>query len=259
MNLIDCYQTHSTWYKGAAKGSTPIGILWHDTAAGNPNIKRYVQPFEGEENYNEMIKLLGKNQYGNDWNHTERDAGVNAWIGYLADGSVATVKAGDFTIHPWGCGGGTKGSCNGYTKSGSIVTWVNKHWVQFEICDDGYKSKDYFEKVYKEGVEFTAYICDLYNIDPFATVNFNGVTVPTILCHQDAYQLKLGSDHSDVLVWFKKFGKTMQDVRNDVYKLLKTQTVKYAVEIGEFKTKAEAEKIQAALKVLGTNSEIKTK
>lgn len=38
MNLIQCFQTHSTWYKGSRRNGKPVGILWHDTAAGNPNI-----------------------------------------------------------------------------------------------------------------------------------------------------------------------------------------------------------------------------
>ena len=66
MNLIKCYQTHSTWYKGARAGSKPVGVLWHDTAASNPSLKRYVQPYETDANYNEMMALLGKNKYGND-------------------------------------------------------------------------------------------------------------------------------------------------------------------------------------------------
>jgi hypothetical protein len=40
------------------------------------------------------------------------------------------------------------------------------------------------------------------------------------LCHQDSYKLKLGSNHSDVYPWFKKHGKTMDDVRNDVATLM---------------------------------------
>ena len=47
------------------------GILWHSTGANNPTLKRYVQPFETDANYDEMIKLLGKNKYNNDLNHTE--------------------------------------------------------------------------------------------------------------------------------------------------------------------------------------------
>ena len=220
MNLIKCYQTHSTWYKGARAGSKPVGVLWHDTAAGNPSLKRYVQPYETDENYNEMMTLLGKNKYGNDWNHIEHEAGLNAWIGQLADGSMATIQAGGWDKHPWGCGGGNKGSCNGYIKKDGKTTWVNQHWVQFECCDDGYKDEAYFKRVYKEACEFTAYICKLYDIDPLGTVMFNGVEVPTILCHADSYKLGLGGNHGDVYPWFKKFGYDMTNVRNDVAALM---------------------------------------
>lgn len=235
MNLIKCYQTHSTWYKGARAGSKPVGVLWHDTAAGNPSIKRYVQPYETDTNYNEMIALLGKNKYNNDWNHIEHEAGLNAWIGLLADGSMATVQAGEWDKHPWGCGGGNKGSCNGYIKKDGKTTWTNEHWIQFEICDDGYKDEAYFKRAYKEACEFTAYICELYGIDPNGTVTYNGVTVPTILCHADSYKLGLGGNHGDIYSWFKKFGYDMTNVRKDVAALMgkTTQTEQPAVQFNK--------------------------
>ena len=235
MNLIKCYQTHSTWYKGARAGSKPVGVLWHDTAAGNPSIKRYVQPYETDANYNEMIALLGKNKYKNDWNHIEHEAGLNAWIGLLADGSMATVQAGGWDKHPWGCGGGNKGSCNGYIKKDGKTTWVDQHWIQFEICDDGYKDEAYFKRAYQEACEFTAYICELYNIDPLGTIMFNGVEVPTILCHADSYKLGLGGNHGDIYSWFKKFGYNMTNVRKDVAALMgkATQTEQPAIQFNE--------------------------
>lgn len=235
MNLIKCYQTHSTWYKGARAGSKPVGVLWHDTAAGNPSIKRYVQPYETDANYNEMIALLGKNKYKNDWNHIEHEAGLNAWIGLLADGSMATVQAGGWDKHPWGCGGGNKGSCNGYIKKDGKTTWVDQHWIQFEICDDGYKDEAYFKRAYQEACEFTAYICELYNIDPLGTVMFNGVEVPTILCHADSYKLGLGGNHGDIYSWFKKFGYNMTNVRKDVAALMgkATQAEQPAIQFNE--------------------------
>lgn len=220
MNLIKCYQTNSSWYKGTRRNSTPVGILWHDTGAGNPTLKRYVQPLETDANYQEMLALLGVNKYKNDWNHIKHEAGLNAWIGQLADGSVATIQAGDWTMTPWGCGGGSLGSCNGYIKKDGKTTYVNQHWVQFEICDDKYQDRDYFDKVYQEAVELTAMICKQYNIDPKGYVMYNGVQVPTILCHADSYKLKLGSNHGDIYGWLNKMGKTMDDVRNDVAKLL---------------------------------------
>lgn len=197
-----CMQTNSTCYKGT-QTMVPRGVLWHDTGAGNPNISRYVQPLETDENYAEMMALLGKNRYGNDWNHRDLQKGVNAFIGKLADGTVATVQTLPWNYKPWGCGGGSKGSLN------------NTH-MQFEICDDGMVSREYFEAVYKEACEITAYYCKMYNLDPLGTFVYNGVTVPVITSHAESHDLKLGNNHGDPLKWLKKYGKTMTDVRNDV-------------------------------------------
>ena len=204
---IVCMQTNSTCYKGT-QTMVPRGVLWHDTGAGNPNISRYVQPLETDDNYEEMIALLGKNRYNNDWNHKARQAGMNCFIGKLADGTVATVQTMPWNYKPWGCGGGSKGSLN------------NTH-MQFEICDDGMVSREYFEAVYKEACEITAYYCKMYNLDPLGTFVYKGVTVPVITSHDESYDLKLGSNHGDPIKWLKKYGKTMDNVRQDVAALMR--------------------------------------
>lgn len=237
MNLIKCFMTKSTWYKGAINDSKPIGILWHDTASGNPNLCRFVQPYVGDENYDELMQILGKNKYNNDWNHIEHDAGLNCWIGKLADGSIATVQTGEWAKAPWGCGSGSKGSLNGYLFADSLKWmqdhnikyvkvntkyWIRQHYIQFEICDDGYKSKEYFEQVYKEACEVTAYFCKLFNIDPMGYNDFGGIQVPTITCHAESHSLKLGGNHGDVYTWFKAMGlpRSMDKVRQDVKSIL---------------------------------------
>ena len=197
-----CMMTQSTCYKGTTK-MTPKGVLWHSTGANNPNLKRYVQPDDNAPDRAELLALLGTNTAKNDFNHINREAGLNAWIGKLADGSVTSVQTMPWDYKPWGCGG----ACN-------------NGWMQFEICEDGLTDKNYFETVYKEACELTAYYCKMYNLDPKGTVSFNGKTVPVILCHADSYKLGLGSNHGDVLHWFKKHGKTMEDVRNDVAEIL---------------------------------------
>lgn len=205
---IICMMTQSTCYKGTRKMDVK-GILWHSTGANNPNLKRYVQPDDNAADRDALIKLIGKNAYGNDWNHISHQAGLNAWIGKLADGSVATVQTMPWDYRPWGCGSGSKGSCN-------------TGWIQFEICEDGLNDADYFVKVYKEACELTAYLCRMFGIDPKGSVKYNGVTVPTILCHADSYKLGLGSNHGDVLHWFPKFGKIMDSVRKDVASLMES-------------------------------------
>jgi hypothetical protein len=186
---------------------TVKGVLWHSTGANNPTLKRYVQPSDDAADRAEMLKLLGTNNNKNDWNHISHQAGLNCWIGKLADGTVTTVQTMPWDFKPWGCGSGAKGSCN-------------NGWIQFEICEDGLTDKAYFDKVYKEACEITAYLCDMYNIDPMGTVTVNGVKVPTILCHADSHKLGLGSNHGDVNHWFPKHGKSMETARKDVAELL---------------------------------------
>ena len=202
MRLYRQFLTRNDCFKGQ-NSMVPKGIMLHSTGANNPNISRYVQPLEADKNYQEMIALLGKNKYGNDWNHVYRSAGLNCWIGKLADGTVATVQTMPWNYKPWGCGSGSKGSLN------------NTH-MQFEICEDDLNSKEYFEAVYKEACEITAYYCKMYGLDPLGTFVYNGVTVPVITSHDESYDLKLGSNHGDPTAWLKKYGKTMKDVRNDV-------------------------------------------
>jgi N-acetylmuramoyl-L-alanine amidase CwlA len=132
-----------------------------------------------------LLALIGKNTARNDFNHISRNAGLNAWIGKLADGTVATIQTMPWNYKPWGCGSGSKGSCN-------------NGWMQFEICEDGLNNKEYFEAVYKEACELTAYYCKMYNLDPLGTVKYNGVEVPVILDHATSYKLKLGGNHGDV-------------------------------------------------------------
>ena len=205
-----CMQTNSTCYKGT-RTMKVLGVLWHSTGANNKTLKRYVQPSDNAPDKAEMLKLLGRNLYKNDWNHIYREAGLNAWIGTLADGTVATVQTMPWDYRPWGCGSGKYGSCN-------------NGFIQFEICEDNLKDEAYFNQVYKEACELTAYLCQMFDIDPHGTVTVDGVKCPTILCHQDSYKLGLGGNHSDIYHWFPKYGKNMETVRDDVAALMKTAT-----------------------------------
>lgn len=201
-----CMQTNSTCYKGT-RTMKILGVLFHSTGANNPNLCRYVQPSDGVADYNEMLSILGVNKYHTDWNHIERQAGLNAWIGKLADGSVTTVQTMPWNFRPWGCGKGSRGSCN-------------DGWIQFEICEDNLSDANYFNKVYNEAVELTAYLCKKYGLNPYGNVMVSGVAIPVLTCHADAHKLGFGSGHSDINHWFPKYGKSMQTVRDDVAKLL---------------------------------------
>ena len=205
-----CMMTQSTCYKGTRK-FTPKGVLWHSTGANNPTLKRYVQPDDNASDRAEWLAKLGKNQYNNDWNHINRQAGLNFWIGKLADGTVTAVQTMPFEYRPWGCGSGSKGSCN------------DTH-IQFEICEDGLNDKSYWEACYKEACEMTAYLCKMFGIDPKGTISYNGISVPTIIDHTGSHSLGLGSNHGDIQHWSRKYGVTMETVRNDVAAILAADT-----------------------------------
>ena len=216
---IICIMTNSTCYKydreharvvapNTNSGSImPRGILWHSTGANNPYIKRYVQPSEDDPNKISLLNLLGENKYHNDWNHTEKQAGLNFWIGKLQDGTIAAVQTLPWDYRPWGCGSGSKGS-------------LNDTHIQFEICEDGLSDPTYFNAIYKEACEMTAYLCKKFNIDPLGMITYKGQQIPAVIDHVGSYKLGVGSGHSDVQHWFNKFGKNMDDIRQDVKAIL---------------------------------------
>lgn len=201
-----CMQTHSTCYTKTTHPMQIKGILWHSTGANNPYIKRYVQPYEGDPNYDEAIALLGKNTSHNDWNHIYREAGLNAWIGKFADGHVGTVQSMPWDYKPWGCGSAYKGgpSCN-------------NGWIQFEICEDALTDKNYAQQVWDEAIDFSVYLCKMFNLDPMGVATCSGVTVPVITCHNDAAKLGVACNHSDINHWFPKLlGKDMNNARLEI-------------------------------------------
>ena len=81
-------------------------------------------------------------------------------------------------------------------------------YLGFEICEDSLADRTYFNKVYQEAVELSAYLCGLYRLDP----RKDGV----VLCHAEGAQRGIASNHGDVLHWFPKHGKSMDDFRADV-------------------------------------------
>ena len=206
MNLIKCYINQSNWLKAKPKKITVRGVLWHSTGANNTNLKRYIQPDDNAPDRDKLLNIIGKNPYNNDWNHINRDAGVSFFIGKLADGSVATIQCGPDDITQWGCGGS-----------------LNNTHIQFEKCEDGLNDKSYFDKVYKEARELTAYLCKKYNLNPESTFTYYRKTVPVIIDHAGSYKLGMGSNHADIGHWFRKYlGDNYLDaIRKDVQKELK--------------------------------------
>lgn len=192
MNLHKQLLVNNDCYKAGTRLNVK-GIMVHSTGANNPNLRRYVAPNDGE---------LGVNSNGNHWN-TPRPEGksvcVHAFIGKLANGNIATYQTLPWDIQGWHCGGS-----------------ANTTHIGFEICEDGLADRNYFNKVYREAVELTAYLCKLYNLNPLA----DGV----IICHSEGATRGIASCHGDIMHWFPKHGKNMDTFRKDVTALLSSNS-----------------------------------
>ena len=251
MVLKQCILTANDCYKKGTKmtGGKPTGIVVHSTGANNKNLKRYVQPLKSDPDYDAIIADIGKNQYGNDWNRSAKEAGrsvcVHAFIGVNAAGKVETYQTLPFDTCCWGVGSGKKGSYN-YNPTAR---------VQFEMCEDGLSDPVYFNAVMKEAQEFCAYLCKKY-----------GFGVDKISSHYESYLAGYGSGHGDPHNWLKPFGKNMDWFRAEVQKLLDAQTttpaqpdtgnVLYRVQTGAFAVRANADKLAAELKGKGFDTYI---
>lgn len=209
MTLYQCYLVENACYKEGVYRN-PTGIVVHSTGANNPNLQRYVQPADGQTvglnpGASELKNIIGSVNYGNHWNQYYADgsqgryACVNAFIGKVASGVIATVQTLPWNMMPWGCGSGNLGSYN------------NTH-VQFEICEDTLTDEVYFNYAMTEAAELCAYLCNLYNI-----------SINNVVSHHESYLAGMGNNHSDIDHWLTRFNKDMNWFRNLVNEKLKEQ------------------------------------
>ena len=197
----DCYR--------AGRTITPRGVMVHSTGVNNPEVRRYV-PGDDEIGrntggnhwdqtrqyfYTDGTSTIGYRDYSKTLQSTKYSACVHAFVGRFADESVGTVQTLPWTMRGWHAGSGDRGSAN------------DTH-ISFEICEDGLEDRTYFEAVYQAAVELTAYLCAQYQLDPLA----DGV----VICHSEGHARGIASNHADVMHWFPRFGKTMDDFRADV-------------------------------------------
>lgn len=226
MNLQKLILVNNECYK-AGRTIVPKGIMVHSTGANNPNLKRYVGPDDG---------LLGKNQYNNHWNQPRpggRQVCVHAFIGKLADGSIATYQTLPWNHKGWHAGGK-----------------ANDTHIGFEICEDNLSDANYFNKVYKEAVELCVHLCKTY-----------GLTEKDIIGHYEGYKLGIASNHGDPRNWFLKHQKSMDTFRADVKKALtspplsptlpQTTNKLYKVQVGAYSVKANADAMLKKVKAAG--------
>lgn len=181
MNLQTSLLTKNDCYT-TGKTIVPKGVMVHSTGCNQPKISAYT----------------------NSWNQSGVAKCVHAFVGKLADGTIGTVQTLPWNRRGWHCAGTGNGT-----------------HISFEICEDGLTDTSYFNAVYQEAVELTAYLCKEYGLDPLA----DGV----VLCHSEGFKRGIASNHADTMHWFPKFGKSMDTFRADVAQKLKgeSETVTY--------------------------------
>lgn len=160
------------------------GLMLHSTGVNNPKLSRYIDAPE-----------LGKIS-SNHWNTNRPDGRqvcVHGFIGLDQLGDVATYQTLPWNHRGWGGGG----------KS-------NDTHIHVEICEGKLDDADYFKRVYKEAVELFAYLCREFDLDP----------MKHIITHSEGYKKGIASNHADVMHWFPKHDKDMDDFRADVKKEL---------------------------------------
>lgn len=202
----DCYRTGAT--------INPKQIVVHSTGANNKTLKRYVQPDDG---------ILGENRYKNDWNRSGVNKCVNAFIGVDKDNNIRIYQTLPWTMRPWGCGSGRKGS-------------YNNSAIQFEICEDDLSDQSYFLSAMDAAAELCAFLCNKY-----------GIQVNEVVSHHEACLRGYASNHGDIDHWLRRYSKTMDWFRGLVTQKLSGEAVveapveKPAAENTPFRVKVTAD------------------
>jgi N-acetylmuramoyl-L-alanine amidase CwlA len=136
------------------------------------------------------------------WDNQETDKCVHAFI---MDHEIVQTLPWD--VKGWHAGSGKNGSYNSCSIGVEICepaghTYQGGTMIGYDVK----KNADYFAKVYNNAVELFAFLCKKYSLDP----------LKDILCHCEVYKIGYGSNHSDVMQWFPKHGKSMDTFRADV-------------------------------------------
>ena len=185
----DCYRSGTR--------QTSRGVQVHSTGANNPNLRRYVQPDDGR---------LGRNTNGNSHNRPGVDVCASAYIGKLADGTVAVYQTLPWDMRCWISGKGKNGNAN------------RLGYIGFEICEDDRTDLIYFNQaVMGAAVNLTAHLCQIMGVHPDDVLeSYAEGDALSVMDHSELAVRGLASNHADITHWLRAFGKRMNDFRREV-------------------------------------------
>ncbi|MBQ2990597.1 MAG: SH3 domain-containing protein [Clostridia bacterium] len=196
LTIYRLFFTESDCYKSGTK-QTSRGVQVHSTGANNPYLKRYVQPDDGR---------LGVNKNGNSHNRPGVDVCASAYIGKLADGTVAVYQTLPWDMRCWISGKGENRNAN---KLG---------YIGFELCEDDRTDLVYFQQaVMGAAVNLTAHLCQIMGVRPDDVLErYAEGTALAVMDHSELAARGLASGHADITHWLRAFGKRMNDFRREV-------------------------------------------
>lgn len=185
----DCYRSGTR--------QTSRGVQVHSTGANNPNLRRYVQPDDGR---------LGRNTNGNSHNRPGVDVCASAYIGKLADGTVAVYQTLPWDMRCWISGKGKNGNAN------------RLGYIGFEICEDDRTDLIYFNQaVMGAAVNLTAHLCQIMGVRPDDVLErYAEGDALAVMDHSELAARGLASNHADITHWLRAFGRRMNDFRREV-------------------------------------------
>lgn len=193
LTIYRLYFTDSDCYRKGVR-QTPRGVQVHSTGANNPNLRRYVGPDDGR---------LGVNPNGNTHNRPGGNVCASAYIGKLADGTVAVYQTLPWDMRCWLSGSGDNGNAN------------RLGYIGFEICEDSTENEQYFdEAVKRKAVLLAAYLCMMMGVTPYEVLaETPDGPAYAVMDHAELHRLGLASNHGDIGLWLKKFGYNFQEFR----------------------------------------------
>lgn len=208
MNRLECLLIENDcWKKYSGVAFEPTGIVVHSTDPASKVISRFVQPapnqmygmtINGENaTADEMLAVLGKNKYSNDWNRSGKEVAVHAFVGELANGSLAVCQTLDWTMPCWGAGSGKNGSYNGCYNGKP----KEPLYIQFEMIEDEKTATDhtYCKNVTDLAIELCA---DLMKLFPT-------IKLENVVSHKEAHARGYATDHGDPESWWKRHSTGM--------------------------------------------------
>jgi N-acetylmuramoyl-L-alanine amidase CwlA len=188
MEIVKRYLTKNRCYTNATKIQVEKLVL-HSLGVAQPNAQVLI----------------------NSWDSADAQVSIHAFV---MDNQVIQTLPWDYK--GWHVGSGPKGSYNSCAIGVEICEPAGHKYnggtmVGYDIA----KNAGYFTKVYNNAVELFAQLCKSFDLDP----------IKDILCHCEVHKIGYGSNHSDVMHWFPKHGKSMDTFRADVKARLNKSTV----------------------------------